>query len=272
MFPFFSNWYNFDYNYNYDFSWFFNQPVTLWDGFTVTMFTLLCYSLSLLLWLICYVFQGIALYRMAKQHGIAAPVLAWVPVLNFYMLGKVADRVSADAYGKYTHKRVALPIFHAILTAGSYGLLAFIPAVIQFLVQFFAYYSYMPYPGGSFDYHPVTIAPYVSVLTTSLLLVTIAVLYYVFLLRAVYVMLKDRSPRNSGLFIVLCVFVSYAIGPCLFGVSKKPSYAAARAAFNRQQAEAYQQAQVVSNSAPEQPENGEQLHPQNEAPDVDVQP
>lgn len=47
----------------------------------------------LILTIVLYIFQSIGLYGIAKKRGIPAPGLAWVPMLNMYMLGKIADRV-----------------------------------------------------------------------------------------------------------------------------------------------------------------------------------
>ncbi len=43
--------------------------------------------------IVCYIFQSISLYRIAKRRGIPAPGLAWLPVVNIYLIGKIADRV-----------------------------------------------------------------------------------------------------------------------------------------------------------------------------------
>lgn len=48
---------------------------------------------TIILTIILYIFQSIGLYSIAKRRGIPAPGLAWVPMLNMYMLGKIADRV-----------------------------------------------------------------------------------------------------------------------------------------------------------------------------------
>lgn len=247
MFPFIP--YNYDYyNYNYDFSWFFNQNITLWDGFSLSMFQLLSYSLSTLLWLLCFVFQAVGLYAMAKQQGLGGKGLAWVPILNVYMLGKVSDSVSG-AFGRPTHKRVSLPIMRVILLAAYYGLLFFLPAVIQFLIQFLTYSSYGGYGSSTFD-------PAFSVLTvvlTFLGLIALAVVYYVFYMRALYVIFKDRSERNCALMIVLCIFINYAVGPCLFAVRNNQSKAVLRINYNRRQAEAqaaYQQNYTAAYQAP----------------------
>lgn len=46
---------------------------------------------SLLMSLAFYILQGVALYRMAKKLEIDSPWLAFVPIANVWMLGKIAD-------------------------------------------------------------------------------------------------------------------------------------------------------------------------------------
>ncbi|PWL71958.1 MAG: hypothetical protein DBY25_04205 [Clostridiales bacterium] len=255
MFPFIP--YNYDYySYEYDFSWFFNQNITLWDGFSLSMFQLLYYGLSIALWLICFVFQAVGLYAMAKQQGLRGKGLAWVPVLNMYMLGKVSDSVSG-AFGRPTHKRVSLLTMHIILSSASYGLLFFLPAVIQFLIQFFTYSNYYQLNPGHGVPAFTPVASVLTVLFTSLGLIALAVVYYVFLMRALYVIFKDRSERNCALMIVLCIFINYAVGPCLFAVRNNQSKAALRIDYRRRQQEAQQAAYQQAYAAYEESSGSE---------------
>lgn len=47
--------------------------------------------LGFLMSLAVYILQGVALYRMAKKLEIDSPWLAFVPIANVWMLGKIAD-------------------------------------------------------------------------------------------------------------------------------------------------------------------------------------
>ena len=55
-----------------------------------------------------YVLTGISLYSLAKRRGIERPWLAWVPGMNFYILGCISDQYQAIVRGKNKNKRTAL--------------------------------------------------------------------------------------------------------------------------------------------------------------------
>ncbi len=226
-------------SFRYDFSEFFGMTVTLWNGYSMNMVQFISTIIGILLGIMCYIFQAVALYSMAKSQGIKAPGIAWIPIINFYLLGKVAD-VIGKAQGRNTHRRVSLLVLHIILNAFSFGLLTYLPMVLDFLFQFMLYYNYyQPYVGNnSADPYTMVIAPALLAFLSAALILTLAIIYYVFLMRAVYIILKDRSPRNCGLMIVLCIFINYAIGPCLFAVRNKPSMAQVQLAYQQQQAQA----------------------------------
>lgn len=249
------------FNYDYDFSAFFGQTITLWPGYTINMVQFISMLIASVLGLMCYIFQAVALYSISKRQGIRPAGLAWVPILNFYLLGKVSDAVSL-AEGKKTHRRITLVTFHTILRALSWGLTVYLPMILDFLIQFMVYYSYyQPYLGNEIDpdFSPV-LAPVFATLFSVLLIGTIAILYFVFLMRAVYVIFKDRSPRNCAWMILLCIFISYAIGPCLFAVRNNPSISEARLNYFREQqrmqeeaAARYQREQMEKAAAEQEP-------------------
>lgn len=261
----------YDFSYRYDFSDFFGQTVTLWPGYTVNMVQLISTVIATVLSLVCYVFLAVALYSIARKQGIKPAGLAWVPILNFYLLGKVSDVVSS-AEGKRTHRRISLVTFHAILRGLSLGLSVYLPAILNFIFQFMIYYNYyQPHPGSSPDSVAPVVAPVLVTIFSVLLIGTLSILYFVFLMRAVYVILKDRSPRNCALMIILCIFVSYAIGPCLFAVRNNPSISEAQLNYLRQQREMqaeaaarYQREQMEKAAQQSQPE--ESTENQNDIP------
>lgn len=242
-------------SFRYDFSDFFGQTVTLWGGYSMNMVQFISTVIGIVLSIMCYIFQAVALYSMAKRQGIKPAGLAWVPIVNFYLLGKIAD-VIGRAEGRNTHRRVSLLVLHIILSAFSFGLLAYLPMVLDFLFQFMLYYNYyQPYVGSGSDTFAPVIAPALLTFFSAIIIGALAIIYFVFLMRAVYIILKDRTPKNCALLIVLCIFINYAIGPCLFAVRNKPSMAGARLSFlQRQQEEAeatarYQREQMAKAAA-----------------------
>lgn len=60
---------------------------------TLIMLTGVVIVVASVVGIVCYIFQSISLYRIAKRRNIPAPGLAWVPIANIYLIGKIADRV-----------------------------------------------------------------------------------------------------------------------------------------------------------------------------------
>lgn len=220
--------------FQYDFDSLFGQTIPWWNG-SVNMFQFISTIVGALLSIMCYIFLAVALYTIAKRQGVKPAGLAWVPILNFYLLGKIAD-VIGKAEGRKTHRRITLLVLYLVLGAFSIGLLAYLPAFLDFLFQFMIYYNYyQPFLSGNPDVFTPLVLPAWFTALSGVLIVTLSILYFVFLMRAVYIIIKDRSPRNCALMIVLCIFFSFAIGPCLFAVRNKPSMAEARLNYEKRQ-------------------------------------
>lgn len=77
-------------------------------SFLVLTFALLWGLVQLAISVVPYVFQSLALSRLAQKRGIANYGLAWVPFANVYLLGKIADDVNYCRRNKRTHLAGAL--------------------------------------------------------------------------------------------------------------------------------------------------------------------
>ena len=67
-------------------------------GFLVAYIIILLFSLAL--GITFYVFSSLGLYSHAKRHNISNPWLAWLPVGNYWVSGKLADLATANKPGK----------------------------------------------------------------------------------------------------------------------------------------------------------------------------
>ena len=70
-----------------------------------------------------YLLKGAALYRMAKNAGVALPGLAWVPVLNNGVLGTLCDRASLCLTGQLWYFRFVLVVQEVVRLAVNMGFL-----------------------------------------------------------------------------------------------------------------------------------------------------
>lgn len=75
--------------------------------------------LGLVMSLAVYILQGIALYRMAGKLGIGSPWLAFVPIGNVWLLGKIAD--ANEAVPKHAKRLLILNILLLIPVSGVLG-------------------------------------------------------------------------------------------------------------------------------------------------------
>lgn len=81
-----------------------------------------------------YVLNALPLYRIAKRRGVSAPWLAWIPVVNDFVLGAVADDYQRAMRGKKTGYRKLLLVFRIInwvwASIGSVGTTIYLTALM----------------------------------------------------------------------------------------------------------------------------------------------
>ena len=69
---------------------------------------------SFLLSVAAYVLSALALYTVASRRGIRKPWLAWIPVLNVWLIGSLSDQYRYVVKGQVKNKRKALLILNLI--------------------------------------------------------------------------------------------------------------------------------------------------------------
>ena len=55
-----------------------------------------------------YIFHSLGLYTLAQRRGIHRPWMAWVPVVNMWILGSISDQYQYVTKGKVTNRRKVL--------------------------------------------------------------------------------------------------------------------------------------------------------------------
>lgn len=78
----------------------------------------------LIVGIVCYVFTALSLYQMAKNRNIDNAWLAWIPIANAFIMGKIINE--KVAFGSWTipYAHIFLPLFPF-----ASGLLAMIPFI-----------------------------------------------------------------------------------------------------------------------------------------------
>ena len=124
-------------------------------------------GIVLLVSFVFYLFNGLGLYKMAKNAGLPNPWLSFVPIANNYLMGKLAERASWYGSGK------TLP-FAKIFLWGYLGYLA--ATLLAILLP--PLYLFISFAGLA-----LSVFVYIA-------------LYYIF---------KDYSPSNAVLFLILSI-------------------------------------------------------------------
>lgn len=159
---------------------------------------------SMLFGIVSYVLTALALYTIAKRRGIHNPWLAWIPVLNCWLIGSISDQYQYVVRGRNCSKRKYLLVLNLITTVLSIVLLV---QVINMVVSLIAAAGRGNQQGllSSFLGYAMGIEG------GALLLLGIAIAYAVIYFIALYDIYKSMDPANCVLFLVLSI---------LFGVTR----------------------------------------------------
>lgn len=85
---------------------------------------------SLLLSVAVYVFSALALYTAAGRRGISKPWLAWIPVVNVWIIGSLSDQYRYVVKGENKNKRKTLLILNIINLVLGIALMAFLVMLV----------------------------------------------------------------------------------------------------------------------------------------------
>ena len=67
---------------------------------------------SLVIGIILYIFQAIGMYSISKHRNLGTSGFAWVPILNTFKMGQIADDAVLHKRGSRTHFMVLMPVFY----------------------------------------------------------------------------------------------------------------------------------------------------------------
>ena len=148
---------------------------------------------SMLLSCAGYVLSAAAIYVIARRRGLRKPWLAWVPVVNVWLLGSLSDQYQYVVRRKNTGRRKWLLVLNCIKPVLAVGTLWFGMIILQQI-------SYGVLLGSIWDLWLGLFGFGVPLMAVS---VAAMVLRYV----ALYDVYKSLEPENAVLFVVLSIFV-----------------------------------------------------------------
>lgn len=143
---------------------------------------------SMLLGIATWVLSAVAVYVIARRRGLNKPWLAWVPVLNVWLLGSLSDQYQYVVKRKNTSRRKWLLVLNLLLP------------VLYGTVIGFACTALMPSAYGIY-WEKLMVA-----LGVALPLAGVAVAAAVIRFVALYDVYRSLDPGNAVLFLVLSIF------------------------------------------------------------------
>ncbi len=189
------------------------------DGMATMVMVLIVYGIILSLVAIIsglqYILNSIALYTMAKNRGIEAPILAWIPVGNAWIIGSLADFFDGLEGKNKNWKKVLMTL--VLITLGL--LVLFFLIYIGIFV--FAAFSGMLDGGAPQGIFVVMMVILAIALYGILILETImATTYSMVLLLCVYKIYEAMVPERSVKYLLISLLVPAGQGFCLFACRK----------------------------------------------------
>ena len=158
-----------------------------------------------------YIFTALSLYTIAKRRDIRRPWMAWVPVVNAWLLGSIADQYRYVAKGETKNKRKVLLILQIVSTV----------LVIVFFVMFFVmmFDLVMEVTTFSMDEEELLMSVMGSLggmMAMILPLCAVSIAYSIIYYMALYDIYESCDPGNKVLYLVVGIFVGIAQAIFLF--------------------------------------------------------
>lgn len=155
---------------------------------------------SMLFWIASYVLSAVAIYTISRRRGLNKPWLAWIPVVNVWLLGSLSDQYQYVVNRRNHSKRKVLLILSIVM----HLLTAVILVLGISLAGTVLFGDYRP--GNSvwagLMGHAAGIAG------MALPLAGAAIAYAVIRYMALYDLYKSLDPANCVLFLVLSICFS----------------------------------------------------------------
>ncbi len=137
--------------------------------------------------LVCYIIKGISLYTLAKRRGIKNAFFAFIPVLNMYLVGNIADDICATMNRKTKYAQKILILY--IISLG----ISFVTFPISIICALIT----------SFTGTAVILSVIMCLLGAASAVVSIGCDVYVYI--SLYRIYNEYAPRYSVVFEVLSI-------------------------------------------------------------------
>lgn len=232
-------------------------------------------TMYLIIWLllmgfsiVTYVFSSLGTYTIAKRRELNHPWMAWVPVLNMWILGSISDQYRYVTQGKVRNKRKWLVGLQAAY---------FAVMLIFYVVMLLLTAGMVSDTVGGVMQISDAVGIVIAFFSVWLVLVGIIIAMCVVRYMALYDLYKSCMPDNAVLFLVLSILVSMTEPFFLFACRKKdegmpPRRSRPNAYFPEQPDPQPQQAPSAQPVAHQPPEASAYTEPEDQPPVYQPEP
>jgi len=148
--------------------------------------------------IVTYVLSALAIYAVSRRRGIRKPWLAWVPVVNVWLLGSLSDQYQYVVRGETKSKRKWLLVLNIVKS------LLILAVVILAGVMVVGMFFQGPGPGMK----KAVATPLMGILGTALPLAAVTIAACVIRYMALYDVFRSMDPANAVLYLILSIFFS----------------------------------------------------------------
>ena len=162
--------------------------------------------------ILAYVFTALALYTIAQRRGIKNPWMAWVPVLNVWILGCISDQYRYVVKGEVRSRRKVLLILNIVKKL---GVIAAIAMVIMGFVNLIVHAQILE-TGSNRAIVEFLGRQFMPALGAAILMGVVSLVSFVFAAMAYYDLFASCEPENKVLYLVLGLLINITLPIFLF--------------------------------------------------------
>ena len=148
-----------------------------------------------------YVLTSLALYTAAKRRGLNRPWLAWIPVVNCWIIGSLSDQYRYVVKGEVKSKRKVLLILQLLQLAMGIAMAVVAIVMVVNLVS----NTVLGAPISEREAMEMVLGPLVGIVGMCLPVMGISIAYAVIRYMALYDIYRSMDPVNCVLFTVLSI-------------------------------------------------------------------
>lgn len=170
----------------------------------VTMLVLSLLSLA------CYILVSVAVYTIAKRRELKRPWMAWIPVLNNWLLGSIADQYRYVARGENKSKRkvllnlsIASTVLGVVVCGSAVDVILKLTNVV---INVYNEEQILQSLTGSL----------MAIMALGLPMLGVALAYIIVYYMALWDIYQSLDPTNSTMYLVLSILFSVTIAFFLF--------------------------------------------------------